>query len=88
MHAENDRNEIPQRDVFGWGKRPRPRPHILPVTDIERIMQAALSLPPVASITPYTYHYLIGLLAANGHARLRGGRAAGKRPDERWPSDP
>lgn len=66
MHAEDDRNEIPPRDAFGWGKRPRPRPHILLVADIERIMQAALSLPPVASITPYTYHYLIGLLAATG----------------------
>lgn len=66
MHAEDDRNEIPPRDAFGWGKRPRPRPHILLVPDIERIVQAALSLPPVASITPYTYHYLIGLLAATG----------------------
>lgn len=66
MHAEDDRNEIPPRDAFGWGKRPRPRPHILSVTDIGRIMQAALSLPPVASLTPYTYHYLIGLLAATG----------------------
>ncbi|MEK8121619.1 tyrosine-type recombinase/integrase [Methylocystis sp. IM4] len=66
MHAEDDRNEIPPRDVFGWGQRPRPRPRILSVSDIERIMRAALSLPPVASITPYTYHYLIGLLAATG----------------------
>lgn len=66
MHAEDDRNEIPPRDAFGRGKRQRPRPHILSVKDIERIMQAALSLPPVASITPYTYHYLIGLLAATG----------------------
>jgi len=66
MHAEDDRNEIPPRDAFGRGKRQRPRPHILAVKDIERIMQAALSLPPVASITPYTYHYMIGLLAATG----------------------
>jgi integrase len=29
-------------------------------------MQAALSLPPIASLTPYTYHYLIGLLATTG----------------------
>jgi integrase len=29
-------------------------------------MQAALSLPPVASLTPYTFHYLIGLLATTG----------------------
>ena len=66
MHAEDDRHEIPPRDVFGKGKRPRPRPHIIAVTDIDRIMQAALSLPPIASLTPYTYHYLIGLLATTG----------------------
>ncbi|MGA9548213.1 MAG: tyrosine-type recombinase/integrase [Rhodomicrobium sp.] len=66
MHAEDDRHEIPPRDVFGKGKRPRPTPHIIAVTDIDRIMQAALSLPPIASLTPYTYHYLIGLLATTG----------------------
>jgi len=66
MHAEDDRNEIPPRDVFGRGKRPRPRPHILSTADIGQIMQAALSVPPVASITPYTYHHLFGLLGATG----------------------
>lgn len=66
MHAEDDRNEIPARDAFGRGKRPRPRPHILTEANIDRIMQAALSVPPVASITPYTYHYLFGLLATTG----------------------
>ena len=66
MHAEDDRHKIPPRDVFGKGKRPRPTPHIIAVTDIDRIMQAALSLPPIASLTPYTYHYLIGLLATTG----------------------
>lgn len=66
MHAEDDRNEIPPRDVFGRAKRPRPRPHVLAPADIDRIMQAALSVPPVASITPHTYHYLFGLLATTG----------------------
>lgn len=66
MHAEDDRNEVPPRDAFGRGRRPRPRPHILSAADIERIMHAALSLSPVASITPYTYHHMIGLLAATG----------------------
>lgn len=66
MHAEDDRHEIPPRDVFGKVKRLRPPPHILAVSDIERIMQAALALPPVASITPHTYYHLIGLIAAAG----------------------
>ena len=66
MHAEDDQHEIPPRDVFGKTKRHRPPPHIIAVSDIERIMRAALALPPVASLTPYTYYYLIGLLAAAG----------------------
>lgn len=66
MHAEDNRNEIPPRDMFGRGKRPRPRPHILSTADIAQIMDAALSVPPVASITPYTYHHLFGLLGATG----------------------
>jgi len=66
MHAEDDRHEIPPHDVFGCVKRRRPRPHILAVSEIEQIMKAALSLPPIASLTPYTYHYLIGLLATTG----------------------
>ncbi len=63
MHAENDRHEIPPRDVFGRGKRSRPAPHIMTPGQIEKILIAALSLPPRASITPYTYHYMIGLMA-------------------------
>jgi integrase/recombinase XerD len=66
IHAEDDRNEIPPAEAFGRAKRPRPHPHIIAEVDIARIMDAALSLPPVASLTPYTYHYLIGLLATTG----------------------
>jgi integrase len=66
MHAEDDRHEVPPRDVFGRRKRSRPRPHQIDVGDIARIMDAALTLPPLASLTPYTYHYLIGLIATTG----------------------
>lgn len=66
MHAEDDRHDVVPRDVFGRGRRQRPRPHILAEADIGRIMQAALSLPPPASLTPYTYHYMIGLMACTG----------------------
>jgi hypothetical protein len=52
LHAEDDRHEIPPRDVFGKAKRLRPPPHILVAEDIERIMRAALRLPPTASLTP------------------------------------
>jgi integrase len=66
MHAEDDRNEVPPRGVFGGAKRKRPRPHVLAAAEIDRIMQAALSVPPIASLTPYTFHYLIGLIATTG----------------------
>lgn len=66
MHAEDDRHQIPPRDAFGRGKPPRPRPHILTVAQIERILEAARAIPPIASLTPYTYRYLIGLIATTG----------------------
>lgn len=66
MHAEDSRNEIPPRDAFGRGKRQRPTPNIIAEADIYRIMNVALSLPPIASITPHTYHYLFGLIATTG----------------------
>lgn len=66
MHAEDDRNEVPPRDIFGRAKRPRPSPHIIAPSDIAKIMEAALLVPPIASITPHTYHYLIGLIASTG----------------------
>lgn len=64
--AEDDRHEVPPRDALGSAKRPRPRPCIVPEANIARIMDAALTLPPIASLTPYTYHYLLGLLATTG----------------------
>ena len=66
MHAEDSRNEIPPRDAFGRAKRQRPTPSIIAETDIYKIMNLALSLPPIASITPHTYYYLFGLIATTG----------------------
>lgn len=65
-HAEDDRNEVPPRDVFGKERKKRPAPHIMTAKQIRKIMVAALKLPPPASITPYTYHHLIGLIASTG----------------------
>ena len=66
LHAEDDRHEIPPRTAFGSGKRPRPVPHLITLSQIERLMEAARSLPPVASITPYTFRCMIGLIATTG----------------------
>jgi integrase/recombinase XerD len=66
LNAEDSRHEIPRAGAFGRGRRPRPAPHLLEPHQIRAIMEAALDLPPKGSISPYTYHYLFGLLAATG----------------------
>lgn len=64
--AEDPAHEVPPAGVFGRGKRPRPTPHIIEPEQVRAIMSAALDLPPQGAISPYTYHYLFGLLAATG----------------------
>ena len=69
LHAEDQRHEIPHRDALGRTSPHRPPPRLLTWPQIGQIMQAALDLPPAGSITPVTFHYLIGLLAATGLRR-------------------
>lgn len=64
--AEDPAHEVPPAGVFGRGKRPRPTPHIIEPEQVRAIMTGALDLPPKGTISPYTYHYLFGLLAATG----------------------
>ena len=66
LNAEDPRHEVPPAGAFGRGKRPRPAPHLLEPKQIRAVMNAALELPPNGSISPYTFHYLFGLLAATG----------------------
>lgn len=66
VHAEDTANEVPPAGVFGRGKRLRPTPHIIEPEQVRAIMTAALDVPPKGMISPYTYHYLFGLLAATG----------------------
>lgn len=79
LHAEDQRHEIPGRDAFGRDGCRRPPPHILSTPEICRIMAAALELPPVGSITPTTFHFLLGLIAATG---LRRSEAVALRIDD------
>jgi len=65
-HAEDQEHEVPPSGVFGRGRRIRPTPNIIEPEQLRAIMQAALALPPKGKISPYTYHYLFGLLAATG----------------------
>ena len=64
--AEDAGYEVPPAGVFGRGKRPRPTPTIIEPDQVRAIMTAALDVPPQDMISPHTYHYLFGLLAATG----------------------
>ena len=66
MRAEDDRHQVPPRDAFGRHKKNGPSPHLLTRAQIRQVMDAALSLRPAGTITPYTWHYLFGLLAVTG----------------------
>lgn len=69
LHVEDRRHEVPHRDALGKPSRHRPPPHLLSTDEIRMIMDAALDLPPEGSITPHTFHAIIGLLAATGMRR-------------------
>jgi len=66
LNAEDARHEVLPAGIFGRGRRPRPAPHILRPDQVTAIMQAALEVSPQGTISPYTYHYIFGLLAATG----------------------
>lgn len=69
LHAEDERHEIPPRDVFGRIRPKQRSPQLLTLVEIGRLLEAALTLPPIGSITPHTYHYMFGLMAATGLRR-------------------
>ncbi len=69
LHADDERHEVPDRDALGKAPSRRPSPHLLSLTEIRQIMDAALELPPAGSITPLTFHYILGLIAATGLRR-------------------
>ena len=69
LHAEDARHEVPARDAVGRQIQSRPSPHLLTRAQVRHVMDAALLLPTRDPITPYTWHYLIGLMAATGMRR-------------------
>ena len=66
LHAEDARHEVPPRDALGRAVRRRPKPHLVSVADIRRLLAAALSMGPGGTIVPLTWHHLFGLIAATG----------------------
>ena len=69
LHVEDDRHEVPHRDALGKSKQVRTPPCIPSPEEIRMIMTEALSLPPAGSLTPLTFHFIIGLIACTGLRR-------------------
>ncbi len=69
LHAGDDRHEVPHQDALGRPGRHRPPPRIPSPEEIRKIMTEALHLPPAGSLTPLTFHFIIGLMACTGLRR-------------------
>ena len=63
---EEKGHEVPPRDALGPASFQRPAPHLISIQDIQKLLTAALSMPPAGTIAPLTWHYLFGLVAATG----------------------
>lgn len=64
--AEDAMHEVPRAGVFGKGYARPSIAYIFSPEEIERLLARALELQPKASLRPYTFHTLFGLLAATG----------------------
>ena len=64
-HAQDCRHEVPA-DCQDLVRHIRPAPCLVSVQDIEKLLTAALSMAPVNTIAPLTWHYLFGLIAVTG----------------------
>jgi len=56
---------IPEPMKTIWGYRAR-KPYIFSCSEIRRLMEQALELPPAGSLQPHMYHTLLGLLYTTG----------------------
>ena len=66
VNAIDARYEIPPRNALGSSSYKRRPPHPVSIPNIRLLMTAALGKEPVNTIAPFTWHYLIGLVAATG----------------------
>ena len=67
MRAEDHRHELPPANYFGYRKK-RPVPHIYSLSEINRLIEAALRLRPKGGLAlrAQTYATLLALLASTG----------------------
>ena len=66
VHAEDNRHQVPPAVAFGPASRYRHTPTLISIPEIQRLLSAALSTKPAATINPLTWHYLFGLIATTG----------------------
>lgn len=76
--AIDARTQIPPPDLIAC-RYFRPQPYLFSNGDIERLLQAALDLPPKHSLRRWTFYCLFGLLSVSG---LRSGEARGLTLDD------
>ena len=69
LRAEDERHEVPHPECLGRRRNQRRVPFLLSDDQVRMLMDAALKLPPAGSITPYTIHFIIGLVATTGLRR-------------------
>ena len=58
------KTEVPPTGIFSQWKRPKP--YVYSEGEIDALLAAALSLPPMDGLRRWTYHHLFGLIAVTG----------------------
>jgi len=66
IRAEDTNHELPSDGIFGHRHCQRRIPFIFSASEVSRIIEKALCLGPVGSLTPYTYATLFALLWTTG----------------------
>jgi integrase len=66
LHVEDQRHQVPPRDVFGYRKSRRRVPFIYSKKQISSLIHAASGLGPLGTLRPHMYSTLFALLAATG----------------------
>jgi integrase len=74
----DSRTQVPTSDLIS-SRHVRPQPYFFSAGDIDRLLEAALELPPRDGLRRWTFHCLYGLLSVSG---LRSGEARGLTLDD------
>ena len=69
MRAEDARHEVPPRNLFGPHSNQRPLPVLMTTQELRTLLTAALRLGLTGTISPLTWHYMLGLIASTGIRR-------------------